>query len=97
MARIFSFILFFIIIVLGLFFGNINADAVKLDYYWGDIHLPLSIALVLSLLCGAVLGVFATLKLLVRQRYQINLLRKEIKLAEKEVDNLRTIPLKDDH
>jgi len=97
MARIFSFIIILIITILGLFFGNINADSVTIDYYWGVMQLPLSIALVLSLLCGAVLGVLASLTVLIRLRHQVTKLNREIKTAEKEVSNLRAIPLKDDH
>jgi putative membrane protein len=97
MARIFSFIFILVIIILGLFFGNINADTVTLNYYWGTTQMPLSVALVLSLLCGALLGVFASLGLMFRLRHQISRLRKEVKTAEKEVVNLRAIPLKDDH
>jgi putative membrane protein len=97
MARIFSFIFILVIIILGLFFGNINADTVTLNYYWGTTQMPLSVALVLSLLCGALLGVFASLGLMFRLRHQISRLRKEVRTAEKEVVNLRAIPLKDDH
>jgi putative membrane protein len=97
MARIFSFIVILLLIILGLFFGNINAEAVRLDYYWGNVSMPLSLALVLSLLCGAVLGVLASLTVVVRLRHKISRLNKEIKTAEKEVINLRTLPFKDDH
>jgi len=97
MTRILSFLMILAIIVLGLFFGNINAANITLDYYWGTANMPLSIALVMSLLVGAILGVLASLTLMIRLRHQITKLRKEIKTAEKEVTNLRAIPLKDDH
>jgi len=97
MARIFGFIFILALVILGLFFGNINADSVTLDYYWGQIHAPLSVALVLSLLCGAIMGMLASLTVLIRLRHQIKRLKKEIRTAEKEVVNLRSIPLKEDH
>lgn len=97
MARIFSLIFFIILLVLGLFFGVINADPVTLNYYWGVSQIPLSIIMVLCVLSGAVLGVLASLSLMVRLRHQISRLRREVKNAEKEVTNLRTLPLKDEH
>jgi len=96
MARIIGFILILIIIVLGLYFGSINAVPVKLDYFWGTTDVALSIALVLSLLVGAILGVLACLSMIIRLRHQVSKLQKAVKAAEKEVVNLRAIPLKDD-
>ena len=96
MARIIGFIFTLIIIVLGLYFGSINAAPVKLDYFWGTTEVALSIALVLSLFAGAILGVLACLSMIIRLRHQVSKLHKAVKAAEKEVVNLRTIPLKDD-
>ena len=93
MARIFSFIFLLVIIILGLFFGNINAETISLNYYWGSSQMPLSLALVLCLLCGAILGVVASLTVVLRLRHRINKLRRELKTAEKELVNLRVMPL----
>ena len=96
MARIIGFIFILVIIVLGLYFGSINAEPVKLDYFWGTTEVALSIALVLSLFVGAILGVMACLSMIIRLRHQVSKLQKAVKAAEKEVVNLRAIPLKDD-
>jgi len=96
MARIFSFIIILIIIVLGLFFGSINAETVKFDYFFGTADVALSIAMVLSLFVGAILGVIACMTLIIRLRRQVSKLQKAVATVEKEVTNLRTIPLKDD-
>lgn len=97
MARIIGFILILIILILGLYFGSINAEPVKLDYFWGTSEVALSVALVLSLFIGAVLGVLACLSMIIRLRHKVAKLQKAVKAAEKEVVNLRTLPLKDDH
>jgi len=95
MARIFSFIIILIVIILGLYFGSINADPVNLNYFWGTRQIPLSLALVLSLFCGALLGVLVSLGMMIRLRHQLTQLRRTIKTAEQELSNLRAIPLKD--
>ncbi len=96
MARIFGFIIILIIIVLGLFFGSINAAPVKLDYFFGTAEIALSITMVLSLFVGAILGVLACMTLIIRLKHRVSRLQKAVALAEKEVVNLRALPLKDD-
>jgi len=95
MARIIGFIVLLVIIILGLFFGNINAETVILNYYWGSFQLPFSLALVLSLLAGAILGMLASLAVIIRLRHQLAKLRKQARHAEQELANLRALPLKD--
>ena len=97
MARIIGFIVLLVVIILGLFFGNINAETVILNYYWGSFQLPLSVALVLGLLCGAVLGMLASLVVIIRLRHQVSKLRREARNTEQELANLRALPLKDNH
>jgi len=96
MTRIISLIFFLVVLLLGLFFGVLNAEEAMLDYYWGKVQLPLSIIMVLSLVVGAVLGVMASMVVMLRLKHQISKLRKDVRNTKKEVANLRSIPLKDD-
>jgi putative membrane protein len=97
MKRIFFIALFFIISALGLSFSLLNAETVTLKYYFGDFSAPLSLVLVLCLALGAILGVLSCSAILVRSKRDLGKLNKSIKMAEKEVTNLRALPLKDKH
>ena len=95
MKRIVGLLFLLVVLILGLFFGLLNADPVPLNYYLGTRELPLSLLLVLAVLVGAVCGALASLGIVLRMRHENSRLRKQIRLSEKEVANLRAIPLKD--
>lgn len=97
MKRIFFIALFFIISAIGLSFALLNAETVMLKYYFGDFSAPLSLVMVMCLAFGAVLGVLSCFAMLVRSKRDLGKLNKSIKIAEKEVTNLRALPLKDKH
>ncbi|MBK8163328.1 MAG: DUF1049 domain-containing protein [Gammaproteobacteria bacterium] len=96
MKRIISLVFFLIVLICGLFFGLLNADSVRIDYYIGARELPLSLVLVLALLAGAVCGVLAALGMIFRKNREIARLRKEIKITGKELSNLRALPYQDE-
>jgi len=87
-----------IIVTMAIFavlFTVLNATPVSIDYYAGQSTLPLSLLLVISLFAGAVLGVLASIGIMLRLKTENVKLQKELKLAENEVMNLRRIPLRD--
>lgn len=96
MKRIFSLVFFLIVLICGLFFGLLNAESVRIDYYFGARELPLSLILVITLLVGAVCGVLAAFGLIFRKSREIARLRKEIKITGKELSNLRSLPYQDE-
>lgn len=95
MLRLLGFLLLFTLVVLGLSFAVLNAQTVQLNYYLGTIEVPVSLALVSALAGGAVLGVLVSLGMLIGQKRRLAQLEKKVQIAEKEVSNLRAIPLKD--
>jgi putative membrane protein len=97
MKRILSLVFFLIVLVCGLFLGLLNAQPVRVDYYFGARELPLSLVLVAAVLLGAVCGVLAALGSIFRKSREIARLRKEIKLTGKELSNLRSLPYQDEH
>jgi putative membrane protein len=96
MKRIFSLVFFLLVLISGLFLGLLNAQTVRVDYYFGARELPLSLVLVAALLVGAVCGVLAALGLIFRKSREIARLRKEIKITGKELSNLRSLPTQDE-
>ena len=95
MKKIISLIFTLALIILGVSFSILNADKVALNLYIKTWHLPLSLVLVLTLILGLCLGLMiSSIKIIALKRHN-NKLQKKVLVAEKEVSNLRTIPIKD--
>jgi putative membrane protein len=97
MVRIIYILLIVLLVVIGLVFAVLNADPVQLNYYFSSASIPLSLLLLLAIIIGAVLGILASASVIVSNKREIAHLRKAVDVAEKEVANLRSIPLRDDH
>ena len=90
----------FILIVLAVFFVAVifaasNQGTMQLDLAFAEYELQKSLALIMFLGVGWVVGVlsagFLTLKLVAQRRQ----LRKSLELAEAEVKSLRSMPMQD--
>lgn len=86
-----------LVIIFGVVFAVLNATDVQLNYYLGSIELPLSLVLVLAMIVGAILGILASLSFIIGSRRNATKLKRSVEIAEKEIVNLRNIPIKDDH
>lgn len=95
--RLLQTIILIIFTILAVAFAISNSSPVTLNYQFGQITTPLSLALVASLLLGFFLGFLACLKPLIFNKYKIVKLNKDIDAANKEIANLRAIPIKDEH
>lgn len=94
--RILSLVVLLIVLLLGLSFAVLNSDNIVVNYYFGEQEIPMSVALVLALILGALMGVLASLSVILRQRTRISSLNRTIAVTEKEVTNLRSLPIKDE-
>ncbi len=97
MRRLIYLILALIIILFGVTFAVLNADKVQLNYYFGSIEWPLSLILVIAMAIGALLGILASLGFIIGSRRHASRLKRSVEVAEKEIVNLRNIPIKDEH
>ncbi len=79
----------------GLVFSFYNAQNVRLDYVLGQMELPLSVALLGALAAGVLLGILACLGKILHLKQEILRLNRRNQLAEQEISNLRTLPIKD--
>ena len=95
--RILSYIFLLVIIVLGVSFASLNSGVVTLNYYLGHKVMPLSLLLVSVFAIGCLLGILVCLAIIIKLKLKNYKLRQRLKLAEKEVTNLRAIPLQDRH
>ena len=60
MKRMIILLFSLILVILGVSFAVINANPVRLDYYFAHTEAPLSLIVILSLATGALLGVVAS-------------------------------------
>ncbi|BAZ94554.1 putative membrane protein [Thiohalobacter thiocyanaticus] len=95
MSRILSVIALVLLIGVGITFTVLNPQQVTLNYLLGSLQLPLALLVVLVLALGAVLGLLVAGFMLLRLKRENRKLRRGTRLAEQEVANLRSLPVKD--
>jgi uncharacterized integral membrane protein len=88
-------LLFLLFVAAGSAIAWLNAGHTHINYYFGEIDLPLSVALIGSVVLGILLGVVLTTLALLRAKRENAVLRRKVKTATEELKNLRTIPIKE--
>jgi putative membrane protein len=94
-VRIISYFLVLVIVLFGISFATLNSESVTINYYLGQSTFPLSLLLVLGFALGCLIGILAGFWLLIKAKIANHRLRSRLSLAEKEIENLRAIPLQD--
>jgi lipopolysaccharide assembly protein A len=94
-VRIVSYFFLLIIVLFGMAFATLNSESVTINYYLGQSTLPLSLLLVLVFAFGCLIGMVVGFWLLIKVKLVNYRLRQRLNLAEKEIENLRAIPLQD--
>ena len=94
--KLLNYCLLLLIILLGMSFAILNAEPVTINYYIASQKMPLSLILVIALGFGLILGMLLSLKVYFRGKTKQRALMHRVKMAEKEVENLRAMPLRDD-
>ncbi len=87
---------FVVAILLAAAFAWLNPGLVNLNLIVGEYEIPKSQAFVLSLAAGWILGALSATLLVLKLMRDRRRLRRELRLAEAEADNLRSLPLRDD-
>lgn len=97
MIRLAYIIFSLILLIIGILFAVLNAEPVTLHYYFGDKNIPLSLVLISAIIVGAILGIIASAGIIIKLKRDNSKLKKLTELSEKELKNLRTMPIKDEH
>lgn len=84
-----------IVVLIGITFACLNATPVEINYYVGAHYIPLSLLLAFSLAIGACVGFIIGLSMYCRVRCKYRHLQKRLQLVEKEIDNIRALPLQE--
>lgn len=83
------------IILLGVTFAALNSQKITLNYYLDTQTIYLPLLILMTLLVGAILGMIAVLPSLLKNKQAARRLRSQVRRIEREVQNLRKIPIKD--
>ena len=86
-----------IVFITGLVFYLRNEQMVAVDYLLGSLKLSLSTWLLLVLVAGVLLGWLTSLPVIFKLKRQNSRLSRQVKVTEKEINNLRVLPVKDTH
>jgi len=97
MKRLFLLIVALLLLAFGITFAMHNTEPAQLNYYFGSIQAPIALIVVLALAAGAILGVLASVFMLMAQRHRLGRLQRKLEMCEQEIRNLRQIPLQDKH
>ncbi len=90
--------MFYILITLfGVAFAALNAGSVQLNLYFKTYTMPISILMLATLALGVMLGFFVFLMRYCSLKVLHRRLKHQLELTEREIKNLRAIPLKDQH
>ena len=95
MFKLIKFLLLLGFAVLGAGFASINPHPVTAQYYFGEVTLPMGMLVLAVLAAGMLIGMVVSMLMVAKTRRENRLLRKKAELVNKEVDNLRTIPVKE--
>lgn len=93
--RLLTLLLYLLIILLGVSFAALNASSVQVNFYFKIVNMPVSVLMTVMLGVGLVFGCLIFLGRYWRLKVNYLKIKNQLKLTEKEIKNLRAIPLKD--
>ena len=82
--------------VSALFFAQ-NDSVVEIKYFAGSFQWQMNWVLVSILVLGFLLGVLSTLTSLISTKVKLANANRKLALNEKEINNLRALPIKDNY
>lgn len=95
--RLIRIIFYLILILLAISFAALNAGSVQINLYATNLTLPLSVLVVIMIAIGVVIGVLLCMPRYWKCKLESIKTKNQLKMTEKEIKNLRDIPVKDQH
>jgi putative membrane protein len=95
--RIFFLFFYLVLIIVSLAFAALNSTEVVLNLYWQSLKLPLAFVMIVCIGLGLVLGAIVFLGRYWHLRCQYARSKNQVSILEKEIKNLRSIPIQDSH
>lgn len=97
MRKLFFLVLFALIFIISAAFASFNMTAVTVNYYFGELTMPLSALLVIAMLIGVGLGMIVLILSTLKLRYENRRLQHKLAVSEQEINSLRILPIRDNH
>lgn len=95
--RLFILFTYLILVIICLAFAALNASPVTLKLYWMTLQLPLAFIMVLCFASGLILGAILFMGKYLSLIHSFKKAKNQVGLLEKEIKNLRAIPIQDSH
>lgn len=92
--RLITILFYLLIILFGISFAALNADIVAVNLYFITLNLPICIFVITSLGLGIVIGFVSSTFRYWRLKIINSKIKKQLELTEREIKNLRTIPIR---
>lgn len=93
--RIVMIFFYLILIIVGVSFAALNATSVKVNFYLATITMPISVLIIITMGIGVLLGYLLFLSKQLRLKAENRRIKMQLRVNEKEIKNLRAIPLQD--
>lgn len=95
--RLLMLVAYLFVIVVGVSFAALNASSVQVNFYFKTISMPVSVLMTMMLGVGILIGFLLFILRYWRLKCEFRKIKSQLKLTEKEIKNLRSIPLQDQH
>lgn len=96
--RLLLLIFYILLIIIGVSFAALNAATVPVNLFnLTTLHLPISLVMTIMLGVGVLIGFVLFLNRYWRIKLECRRMKAQLKITEKEIRNLRSIPLQDQH
>lgn len=95
--RVLMLVTYIVLIIIGVSFAALNAASVQVNFYFKTVSMPISVLMTIMLGIGLFLGIILFIFRYWRLKIEYHKMKNQLKLTEKEIKNLRSIPLQDQH
>ncbi len=95
LSKIVRLVLLAVVLIAGIALHARNGQPVRLNFYAGSVDLPVSLVVVASLFVGAILGVLASISIIVRLQRQNRQLARRVKATEQQQQVVNAVAVKD--
>lgn len=93
--RLMMMMFYLLLVLLGVSFAALNAGSVTLNLYFKTLSLPISFLIISTFSLGILVGVVIFIGRYWGLKLKYRKVKHQLQLMEKEIKNLRSIPLKD--
>lgn len=90
-------VLYIVLIIIGVSFAALNASSVQVNFYFKTLSMPISVLMTIMLGIGIFIGFILFIGRYWRLKIEYRKMKGQLKLTEREIKNLRSIPLQDQH